>query len=107
MKKSRLEAIELNKDELDLVILGKLAALTKSHETATSGHPSRQTLHTTFLHSGHKVCKNTFLFLHNIVGLRDSKTLVNTSNEMVLWEECMATYDRGHTMLSVYLPSSQ
>ena len=54
----RLEANELSRGELDLVIMGKLAALSRSDRDLRK--------HTGFLHGGKRVCKKTFLFLHDI-----------------------------------------
>ena len=58
VKTFRLEANELSNGELDLVIMGKLSALSRSDES--------QQRHTMFLHGGHRVCQKMFLYLHDI-----------------------------------------
>ena len=52
-------SIELTHHELDLVILGKLAACTRYEE-------GWQRQNVSFMHSGHTICRKMFLFFHNI-----------------------------------------
>ena len=54
----RLEANELSRGELDLVILGKLAATCRLDDT--------QRQYSVFLHGGHRICQKMFMYLHDI-----------------------------------------
>ena len=54
----QLEANELSRRELDLVILGKLAAMCRSDEKLQP--------YTVFLHGGNRVCRKRFTYLHEI-----------------------------------------
>ena len=58
IKDIRYAAIELNRNELDLVIMGQLAATINTDNQKRS--------YTSFLHGGQRVCKKTFAFLHGI-----------------------------------------
>ena len=58
LQKNRFEANELSRGELDMIILGKLAAFSRLDSTRQH--------HAHFLHGGQRVCKKTFLFLHDI-----------------------------------------
>ena len=58
IKRVRYAAMELNRSELDLIVIGQLAATVSIHDSKRS--------YTSFLHSGQRVCKKTFLFLHGI-----------------------------------------
>ena len=68
----RRDCSELTRAELDMTLLGQLAAFTNcSALTAHSSrdwHPSvsRQRSYSLFWHGGRRVCKKTFLFLHTI-----------------------------------------
>ena len=69
---SRMQCAELSKAELDLVILGQIAALLKD-TTQTSAHrPSAERQRTTmvFHHHGVPICRETFLKLHSIGKIR-------------------------------------
>ena len=55
---------ELTKEELDMGILGQLNAL--STIGTISPWLKRRQISMTFRHSGHIICKDTFLFLHGI-----------------------------------------
>ena len=75
--KTRLDMKDLTKDELDLVILGKISALSKREGKSISGHMEgpRKAARTTFMHAGEVVCRKTFLQLHG-VGLKRLKNLI-------------------------------
>ena len=68
---SRMQCAELSRDELDLVILGQLAALLVNTDNTTAGSGRRQRSVTTFHHGGVHICRETFLKLHGI-----GKTLI-------------------------------
>ena len=61
----RNECRELSHDEFDLVIMGKLRALT-FHDLITWWNEGRRRTISYYQFGGHPVCKNTFCFLHNI-----------------------------------------
>ena len=63
-----MQCAELSRTELDLVILGQIAALLKD-TSETGGHrPPSQRQRTTmaFHHHGVPICRETFLKLHGI-----------------------------------------
>ena len=68
----RRECRELTRVELDMTLLGQLAAFTNS--SALTAHSSRDWLpsvsrqrsYSIFWHAGRRVCKKRFLFLHTI-----------------------------------------
>ena len=68
----RCQCSELSRAELDMAILGQLAAFTNSstqsvHSTRYRHTPAnRQRAYMIFWQSGRRVCKKTFLFLHTI-----------------------------------------
>ena len=70
---SRMQCAELSRDELDLVILGQLAALLMNTDNTTAHRPSgrRQRSVMSFHHGGVQICRDTFLKLHGI-----GKTLI-------------------------------
>ena len=61
----RNECRELSRDELDLVIMGELRALTFRDLITWRNEGRRRTI-SYYQFGGHPVCKNTFCFLHNI-----------------------------------------
>ena len=61
----RNECRELSRDELDLVIMGELRALTFC-DTITWRNEGRQRTISHYQFGGHPMCKSTFCFLHNI-----------------------------------------
>ena len=65
---SRMQCAELSRTELDLVILGQIAALLKDTSNTTAHRPSSQRQRTTmaFHHHGVSICRETFLKLHGI-----------------------------------------
>ena len=77
MMKTRLDMKDLTKNELDLVILGKISALSKREGKSISGRMEgpRKAARTTFMHGGEVVCRKTFLQLH-CVGLKRLKNLI-------------------------------
>ena len=68
----RSQCAELTRAELDMMLLGQLSALTDTSEQSANSlvhrhsPASRQRSYTHFLHRGKRICRNTFLFLHNI-----------------------------------------
>ena len=72
LESSRRECDELTQVELDMALLGQLAAFTNTstltvHSTKDHHRPtSRQKEYRLFWHGGKRVCKKTFLFLHTI-----------------------------------------
>ena len=68
----RCQCSELSRAELDMAILGQLAAFTNNstqsvHSTRYRHTPAnRQRAYMTFWQSGRRVCKKTFLLLHTI-----------------------------------------
>ena len=69
----RRDCLELTRAELDMVLLGQLAAFTNtSTNTAHSirdtpqSSVNRQKTHRVFWHGARRVCKKTFLFLHTV-----------------------------------------
>ena len=61
---------ELSHDELDLIVLGQIMALT-FQSSLLQGHHSyspteRKITYTQLYHQGHRVCQHTFLFIHTI-----------------------------------------
>ena len=65
---SRMQCAELSKAELDLVILGQIAALLKDTTQTGAHRPSAERQRTTmvFHHHGVPICRETFLKLHSI-----------------------------------------
>ena len=63
---TRAQAAELSWTELDMLIMGQVMALT--HCDAEACHFSKEREKSTMLfhHHGHRICRNTFLFLHGI-----------------------------------------
>ena len=63
-----MSIFELTKKELDLVVIGQIAAMTNFSDVKVNHHFSqtRKHQHSTFLHGGRRVCLKTFLFLHDI-----------------------------------------
>ena len=61
----RDECRELNRDELDLVVMGQLRALTL-RDGCTQRTTTRVRSSTQFLFGGHHICIFTFCFFHNI-----------------------------------------
>ena len=75
MESYRRDCSELTRGELDMALLGQLAAFTNNSAGTTHftrySHPyssslSRQKSYRHFWHGGQRVCRKTFLFLHNI-----------------------------------------
>ena len=68
----RSQCFELSKNELDLVILGQMTAAENSSPIVLNStahrHPlkERERNYMNFFHKGHRICRNTFLFLHTI-----------------------------------------
>ena len=67
----RYELAELSRDELDLVVMSQLMATTHFQSTTTGRKNKkiprvRSKMYSTFYHSGERICKSTFLFLHNV-----------------------------------------
>ena len=68
----RSQCAELTREELDMMLLGQLSALTDTSEQSANSlvhrhsPASRQRSYTHFVHRGKRICRNTFLFLHNI-----------------------------------------
>ena len=77
----RAQCLEMTKEQLDLVILGQIAALTFSstnlHNSSQHRHSpqERQRQYITFLHQHQPVCRKTFSFLH-AVGEKRLKALI-------------------------------
>ena len=67
-KSYRISVLELTKKELDLVVIGQIAAMTNLSDVRVNRHFSqtRKHQHSTFLHGGRRVCLKTFLFQHDI-----------------------------------------
>ena len=63
-----MQCAELSRSELDLVILGQLAALLKDTSEVNAHRPSSQRQRTSmaFHHHGVPICRDTFLKLHGI-----------------------------------------
>ena len=76
-REMRDECRELTRDELDLVIMGQLRALTL-RDSCTQGSKraatTRVQTQTQFRFGGHQICMKTFCFLHNI-GLSKLKAI--------------------------------
>ena len=78
---------ELTRTELDMALLGELNAfMFSSEQTAratTQRHPSdgRQRAYALFWHSGLRVCRKTFLFLHTV----SEKRLKNLKSSLLLY----------------------
>ena len=72
----RSQCTELTHGELDMAILGQLSAFVdqseqNAHSLVYHHFPAaRKRTFTHFYHNGHKVCRTTFLFLHNISAAR-------------------------------------
>ena len=68
----RRDCRELTRSELDMAILGQLVAFTNTssltqHSISYRHQPeNRQKVYRMFWHSGSRVCRKTFLFLHSI-----------------------------------------
>ena len=62
---ARANAAELSWGELNMVVMGQVMALTCC-DSATMNSAVRQKSCTLFHHEGHRICRNTFLFLHGI-----------------------------------------
>ena len=59
----------LTTSELDMVMMGQIMSLTDTSERTTSlkhKERKRQRIRATYLHKGKRVCKTTFLYLHDI-----------------------------------------
>lgn len=69
---------EMSHDELDLIVMGQIMAHCYQSATLQGHHSSspevRKTTYGQFYHLGHRVCQQTFLFLHNI-GLKRFKNI--------------------------------
>ena len=70
-EKVRLECRELERNQLDLVILGQImGGLNDQQETTAQkyghGHQERSRASMTFTHRGQRICKETFLKSHGI-----------------------------------------
>lgn len=69
-KTTRASAAELSWNELNMAVMGQVMALTDSDPmtSSTSRHTpaERQKTITRFHHHGHRICRTTFLFLHNM-----------------------------------------
>ena len=92
---SRLEANELSRDELDLVILGKLAAFLRVDKARPQQHRAH------FLHGGQKVCKKTFLFLHGIGEMRLKNLMKHFKQNGITGRTHGNTRHRPHHALSL------
>ena len=64
-REMRDECRELSREELDLVVMGELRALTLRDRITQRSSERRRTF-SKFQFGGHRVCKKTFCFLHNI-----------------------------------------
>ena len=64
----RYELAKLSREELDLVVMGQLMAYTHFQSTITGNRSQRvrSRMYSTFYHGGERICKATFLFLHNM-----------------------------------------
>ena len=66
----RNHCFDLSHNELDMVILGQLAASTNTSDgvVVSSRHhqKDRERVYTTYYHAGRVVCAKTFRFLHTI-----------------------------------------
>ena len=69
---TRSSRFELQKNELDLLILGKCLALSNSCSNVTidNGVPLLGREHTSYCHKGQVICVTTFRFLHGIAEKR-------------------------------------
>ena len=68
----RSNAMELNRTELDMTVMGQVMAFTHCRKATINSTKHRHQIKmrekntTTYHHQGVKVCRKTFLFLHNI-----------------------------------------
>ena len=64
----RYELAELSREELDLVVMGQLMAYIHFQSTTIGNRAQRvrSRMYSTFYHGGERICKGTFLFLHNM-----------------------------------------
>ena len=69
---TRANAAQLSRGELDMAIMGQVMAFTSCSQTTLNSTrhrhkpKQRQKNKMVFYHNGYQVCRNTFLFLHNI-----------------------------------------
>ncbi len=69
----RENCFELEKFELDMVVLGQLQAFKRSIE------PAQRQQYIEFLFSGKRVCRDTFMFLHTLSQKKYCNLLVHYS----------------------------
>ncbi len=66
----RDEANYLTREELDMMLMGKIMALTQCSDVVGPSHrhapTQRKKTRATFFHQGKKICRDTFLALHGI-----------------------------------------
>ena len=64
----RMQCAELNRSELDLVLLGQISALLTNKKDTNAHRPStpRQRSSMAFYHAGVRICRVTFQKLHGI-----------------------------------------
>lgn len=63
----RMQCRELSRDELDLVLLGQIAALLANNSDTIAPKPlPRQRSSMAFYHGGVQICRKTFQKLHGI-----------------------------------------
>ena len=93
---------EVQKNELDLLILGQLLALSNSCSDVTTdnGSPTpRERTHKGYCHQGQVICATTFRFLHGI-GEKRLKNLAKSHRENEIVPRVHGNYQRlpKHTL---------
>ena len=97
---SWMQCAELSRSELDLVILGQIAALLKDSSQTNAHRQASQRQRTTmvFHHHGVPTCRETFLKLHGI-----GKMGYNKKGTTLTW--CVTGLDRLKNVKASYLAS--
>ena len=70
---SRSSCLELSRTELDMAIMGQVAASVHCNDSTSGSHKkltARQRQRAQFSFHGHTICRTTFLFLHTISASR-------------------------------------
>ena len=76
----RSQCASLSKDELDMLILGQLAALSHFELNPKYSLLTPKRVHTTYYHLRKQVCRTTFLFLHGIGRTRLENLMLHFQN---------------------------
>ena len=81
----RISVLELTKKELDLVVIGQIAAMTNFSDIRVNCHftQSRRHQQSMFLHGGRQVCLKTFCF-YTTLARRSTRLLKSITMKMVL-----------------------